>query len=104
SVGELGVIRRGLPVYADRTWDLRGARVDVRVSDEVGVQGFDLVIPVGMKDDVVALLQRSGGVSAGPAAAEASRIEGGRPLFRVDMNEDTIPLEAGIEDRAISLT
>jgi folate-binding protein YgfZ len=32
------------------------------------------------------------------------RIDAGRPLFLVDMGEDTIPLEAGIEDRAISLT
>ena len=35
---------------------------------------------------------------------KSAAIEGGRPLFRRDMNEDTIPLEAGIEDRAISLT
>ena len=32
------------------------------------------------------------------------RIERGIPLFLVDMNDDTIPLEAGIEDRAISFT
>ena len=32
------------------------------------------------------------------------RIEAGVPKFLVDMTEDTIPLEAGIEDRAISFT
>jgi folate-binding protein YgfZ len=32
------------------------------------------------------------------------RIERGVPRFLVDMNEDTIPLEAGIEDSAISFT
>ena len=32
------------------------------------------------------------------------RIEAGVPKFLVDMNEDTIPLEAGIEERAISFT
>jgi len=32
------------------------------------------------------------------------RIEAGTPRFLVDMNEDTIPLEAGIEARAISFT
>jgi folate-binding protein YgfZ len=32
------------------------------------------------------------------------RIEAGRPAFHVDMTEETIPLEAGIESRAISLT
>ena len=35
---------------------------------------------------------------------EVFRIEHGVPKFLVDMNEDTIPLEAGIEDRAISFT
>ena len=38
------------------------------------------------------------------AAAEVCRIEAGHPPFGQDMDEDTIPLEAGIEDRAISQT
>ena len=37
-------------------------------------------------------------------ALEAARIEAGYPIFGVDMTDDTIPLEAGIEDRAISMT
>ena len=32
------------------------------------------------------------------------RIERGVPRFLADMNDDTIPLEAGIEDRAISFS
>ncbi|HYB96548.1 MAG TPA: glycine cleavage T C-terminal barrel domain-containing protein [Vicinamibacterales bacterium] len=35
---------------------------------------------------------------------EVIRIERGEPRFLADMTEDTIPLEAGIEDRAISFT
>jgi len=35
---------------------------------------------------------------------EVIRIERGVPRFLADMNEETIPLEAGIEDRAISFT
>lgn len=35
---------------------------------------------------------------------EVVRIERGIPRFLVDMDTDTIPLEAGIEDRAISFT
>jgi folate-binding protein YgfZ len=35
---------------------------------------------------------------------EALRIEAGRPKFGVDMTTDTIPLEAGLLDRAISQT
>jgi len=36
--------------------------------------------------------------------AEALRVEAGVPKFELDMDEETIPLEAGIESRAISLT
>ncbi len=36
--------------------------------------------------------------------AEAIRIEAGVPRFHRDMDEDTIPLEAGIESSAISMT
>jgi folate-binding protein YgfZ len=35
---------------------------------------------------------------------EVIRIERGVPRFLADMNDDTIPLEAGIEERAISFT
>jgi folate-binding protein YgfZ len=35
---------------------------------------------------------------------EVVRVEDGIPKFLADMDEDTIPLEAGIEDRAISFT
>ena len=38
------------------------------------------------------------------ATADVLRLEAGIPVFHRDMDEDTIPLEAGIESRAISLT
>ncbi len=38
------------------------------------------------------------------ATFDVLRIEAGVPTFLVDMTGDTIPLEAGIEDRAISFT
>jgi folate-binding protein YgfZ len=34
----------------------------------------------------------------------AARVEAGYPVFGIDMTDDTIPLEAGIEERAISFT
>jgi folate-binding protein YgfZ len=104
QTGQVEDTLRTLPLYANRVWDLRGAEMRVLVSDDIGVRGFDVVVPVSLKDDVIASLQAAGGVVVGPAAVEVCRIEGGRPLFGVDMNDDTIPLEAGIEDRAISLT
>ncbi len=46
----------------------------------------------------------AGAILVDADVAETCRIENGRPAFGKDMTEDTIPLEAGIEDRAISLT
>jgi folate-binding protein YgfZ len=47
-------------------------------------------------------LVERGAVVADRAAIDAARIAAGYPVFGVDMTHDTIPLEAGIEDRAIS--
>jgi folate-binding protein YgfZ len=95
---------RSLPVYANMRWEFHDGQAFVLVSDDIGVLGFDVIVPVSDKEDVATLLRAAGAIDAGMDAAEISRIEGGRPLFHADMDEDTIPLEAGIEDRAISLT
>ena len=39
-----------------------------------------------------------------PAAFEAARIESGRPVMGQDLSEKTIPQEAGLVERAVSLT
>jgi folate-binding protein YgfZ len=49
-------------------------------------------------------LRAQGATPLDAAAIDALRIEGGMPEFHKDMDEDTIPLEAGIEPRAISFT
>lgn len=95
---------RSLPLYGTHAWVRGGNEIRVLASDEIGVRGFDLVVSESAKHDVEGMLHAAGAVSVGPAAVEACRVEAGTPLFRIDMTEDTIPLEAGIEDRAISLT
>ena len=50
------------------------------------------------------MLIDAGAVEVDPATADAIRIESGVPLFHRDMDEETIPLEAGIESRAISFS
>jgi folate-binding protein YgfZ len=93
-----------MPLYANLQWDLRGGPAFLLRSDDAGVAGFDIVIPSALKDEVARGVAGAGGVDVGPEAAEICRVEAGRPLFHADMNEETIPLEAGIEGRAISLT
>ncbi len=92
-----------MPVLSNLTWDLGGA-VHVLRGDEKGVPGFEVVVPVEHRAVFERQLRDAGAVTVGDDTLETTRIEHGRPLFGVDMDEDTIPLEAGIEDRAISLT
>ena len=81
-----------------------GAPVVVVGSDDVGRTGFELFAATAVGGGLRERLVAAGARPISPAAAEVTRIEAGRPRFGVDMDTTTIPLEAGIEDRAISLT
>jgi folate-binding protein YgfZ len=70
----------------------------------IGVGGLELLVSADAIDALHAALRAAGAAQIGSATAETLRIEAGVPLFGVDMNEETIPLEAGIESRAISFT
>jgi folate-binding protein YgfZ len=77
--------------------------VVARVTD-LGVPGFDLCATLGRREQLHAEIRAAGAIDLAAEAAEALRIEAGVPLFGRDMDDATIPLEAGIEDRAISFT
>ena len=81
-----------------------GSSVTVVRDHAFGVVGFDVYLPVQDARALIGALIRAGAVSASAETAEVLRIEAGRPKFALDMDTETIPLEAGIEDRAISLT
>jgi folate-binding protein YgfZ len=90
--------------YQNMRLELGGSPlVLVRVS-QLGVPGFGLYAAPAHAEGLRAALQAAGAMPADSSVLEAARIEAGYPLFGVDMTEDTIPLEAGIEDRAISFT
>ena len=72
--------------------------------DQLGVPGYCVYSHRARESQLVSALEASGAVVVGREALEAARIEAGYPVFGVDMTETTIPLEAGIESRAISLT
>jgi folate-binding protein YgfZ len=72
--------------------------------DALALPGYDVYVA---KSDAATLREKllaAGALRASVETCETLRIEAGRPRFGVDMNADTIPLEAGIEDRAISFT
>ena len=79
-----------------------GAETALVRSDEIGIPGFDILLHAADVEAVTAALVAGGAVRATEADAEIARIENGRPRFGIDMDTDTIPLEAGIEARAIS--
>ena len=72
--------------------------------DQLGVPGYCLFVEPAAAVRVTAALEAGGAVAAGGEALEAARVEAGYPVFGLDITHDTIPLEAGIEDRAISFT
>jgi folate-binding protein YgfZ len=71
-------------------------------SDEAAVTGYDILIDAASTAVVNDALLAAGAVSVAAEDAEAVRVESGRPRFGLDMDTDTIPLEAGLEERAIS--
>jgi folate-binding protein YgfZ len=79
-----------------------GAETVVVSSDEPGIEGYDILMDAADVEAVTTALLAAGAVRATEADAETVRIESGRPRFGIDMDTDTIPLEAGIETRAIS--
>jgi folate-binding protein YgfZ len=72
--------------------------------DSLGLTGFDVYVPRRHASELRAKFLGASAVEATDETAEVLRIEAGRPRFEADMDTDTIPLEAGIEDRAISFT
>lgn len=75
----------------------------LRIGD-TGEPGFELLVPREQMPQTLQALQGAGAVSVDAETADVLRIEAGVPVFGPDMAEDTIPLEAGIEQQAISFT
>jgi folate-binding protein YgfZ len=96
----------GAPSSLFQMTRIRITGVDALVvkSDEAGVEGYDVIVDRTGEEAITAALIAAGAVRVSEADAEAVRIESGRPRFGRDMDTDTIPLEAGLEERAISRT
>ncbi len=91
-----------LTLYQSRSITVGDATALVARCDAIGIPGYHLL---GERVAVVAIraaVSEAGATDVDHEAVEAVRVESGRPLFGADMDTETIPLEAGIEDRAIS--
>jgi folate-binding protein YgfZ len=66
--------------------------------------GVDLICDAAATERLTAALCERGATIVSEQAAEIVRVEHGRPRYGVDMDEGTIPQEAGLNERAVSFT
>ncbi len=107
AIDRLGADGSMPPTLADhecRIESVGGASLVLGRTDPFGGRGLDLWVEQAAAADLREALLNAGCVEVDPASVEAVRIESGRPAFPNDMGGETIPLEAGIEERAISST
>ena len=86
--------------HANRHAELGGAPV-LLVATDLGV---DVLCAADDTARVHDALLHAGGVAVDEAAAEVVRVESGRPRYGSDLDDTTIPQEAGLNDRAVSFT
>jgi folate-binding protein YgfZ len=104
----LGLALPGEP-FAHAKSPLDGlGEVYVMNNGRYGVAGCDLYISTGHLGEAAERLAKAvegqGGRLAGWQATEIARVEAGIPRFGIDMDNKTLPPEAGLETRAISYT
>ena len=92
------------PAFYNRRFDLAGETGILARVDEFGLPGFLILAPPNRLPALAAAISAAGAIVPDAEVVETLRIESGTPLFLVDMTDDTIPLEAGIEAQAISST
>ena len=90
--------------YRHTQYEFGDSPVSVARISQLGVPGFCVYAERARVPAILSALAGAGAAVAPEEAIAAARIEAGYPVFGIDMTEETIPLEAGIESRAISFT
>ncbi len=86
--------------HAHRPALIAGVPVRLVVTDV----GIDVLAAAEQLDALREALEGAGAQPVGEDAAEIFRVERGRPRFGKDLDEGTIPQEAGLNERAVSFT
>jgi folate-binding protein YgfZ len=86
--------------HAHRAGEIAGAPVRLIATAE----GVDVLCDAQDTERVRDALVEAGATPVGEAAAEVVRVERGRPRYGVDVDDTTIPQEAGLNERAVSFT
>jgi len=94
-----------LAPYAHVTIEIDGHKVLVTKSPDLGVEGFELIVPAEQFGGLWARAIEAGATPAGLEAWEIARVEAGRPEWGLDIDDSTIPQEANFDElHAISYT
>jgi tRNA-modifying protein YgfZ len=104
ATGLDGSALEAFPLHGNGRFDLAGQPLIVVRTADTGETGFELIAAREHITGVVEKLLAAGAGEVDSATVDVLRIEAGVPVFGRDMDEETIPLEAGIEERAISFT
>lgn len=80
------------------------APIRITRNGDLDTEAWDLLLPVDVYSDLSARAEEAGVAILSQKSLETLRVEKGRPLFGTDMDESTIPTEAGIQNRAIDGT
>ena len=86
--------------HAHRAGEIAGRGVRLIATDV----GIDVLCSAGDTDAVREALLGSGATAVSEEAAEILRVERGRPRYGFELDDATIPQEAGLNDRAVSFT
>jgi folate-binding protein YgfZ len=86
--------------HAHRADELAGHAVRLIVTDV----GIDVLCEADDTEAVRAALLDAGATAVSEDAAEILRVERGRPRYGLDLDDSTIPQEAGLNERAVSFT
>lgn len=94
-----------LAAYDHVAGAIDGVAVTVVRSPDVGIEGYDLLVPFESFAHTWEQTIAAGATPAGLGAWEIARVEAGRPEWGIDIDESTIPQEANLDELdAISYT
>lgn len=94
-----------LPVYGHAEATVGGATISIVRSPDIGLDGYELLVPFESYQAVWDAVVRAGATPAGLGAWEIARVEAGRPEWGIDIDDSTIPQEANFDEfNAISYT
>lgn len=90
---------RAWPDWAHSSFTLSGVQVRLVRAPHLGsTAGFVILVPIAERADVLKNLRRVGVVAGDDTLWQLAALEGGRPLLGYDMDANTIPQEANLDE------